>query len=95
VLIEKLYHKIQSELRTCSRDRNQIRSRLRGILLSLELSIGPELEWTPEYHQWLMNCYIEALELSIESALAREDYEQVPEIKSLIEDIRIIEEVVN
>lgn len=92
VIVKTLLRQIESELETAGRDFSKIRQALRQILLRVELSIGPSVEWEPEYREWLMESFKEALLLAQDRSVAREDYEQAAEIKSLVTDIQFFQE---
>lgn len=94
MLVKKLLSQIEAELRRTGRDRKTIRTGLRHLLLRLELSVGNDEaeEWNDEYRAWLLDGFCEALLLSLDRAVSREDYEQAAEIKLLLADIQISEE---
>lgn len=85
-LKDKLALKIDLLLRKAGRDPLLCRKLLRQELLKIELSNG-EAEWEEEYRAWLLHSFHGALDLNIEWAKTREDYEQCSEILRLIQDI--------
>jgi hypothetical protein len=58
------------------------------------MSAGPEdpEEWEPEYRDWLIDSFHQALNLAQDRAVAREEYEQAAEFLALAKDIQWLEE---
>lgn len=75
------------ELKRAGRDKSKIRTGLRHILLQLELTTDPLDEWTPEYREWLLFTFKQALDLAKEDCVKSEEYEQAAEIQLLIPDV--------
>ena len=92
MLLAKLISQIEAELRFHGRDQSRIRLALRRLLLKLELSTTVEAEWEPEYRDWLITSFCEALTLCQARAVEREDYEQAAEIRTLLLDVQTLEE---
>jgi hypothetical protein len=58
------------------------------------MSAGPgdPEEWEPEYRDWLIDSFHQALGLARDRAVAREEYEQAAEFLALAQDIQFVEE---
>ena len=92
-LTQKLVHKIIRELEGAGRNRGLVRSRLRWLLFNLEMSCGPDGDWSEEYRDWLLLCFDQALVLAGEEAVAQEEYEWAAELRLLHLDMLVEEEV--
>ena len=92
--MKTLLRQIEADASTAGRDQSKLRLALRHRLFKLEMSAGPgdPEEWEPEYRDWLIDSFHQALGLARDRAVAREEYEQAAEFLALAQDIQFVEE---